>query len=296
MTQDFHGLPTRSIGNEYVRLDVLAEAGPRIVRAVLGGSDENQFVEVPELSWDTPWGKFYIQGGHRLWAAPEALPRTYAPDNKGLIVDEIDGGLRLHMPADATGIAKTMELRLHSGAPACTIHHTLQNDGVWPIEVAPWALTQFKQGGLAVLPQGNPSAKPEDLLPDRSFALWPYASWSDPRHSFHDDYVLIEANPLMPPYKLGYFNHRGWLGYLRGDLFFVKRFTPRPDLPHPDFNCNAESFCDNRFIEVESVGPLARLEPGASTTHIEEWRWYTGVADDRSIEGIQALARSLELA
>ena len=30
MSNDFHGLPTRSLGNDHLTLDYLAEAGPRI--------------------------------------------------------------------------------------------------------------------------------------------------------------------------------------------------------------------------------------------------------------------------
>ena len=34
--------------------------------------------KIPPIS--TPYGDFYFHGGHRLWHAPEAMPRTYIPD------------------------------------------------------------------------------------------------------------------------------------------------------------------------------------------------------------------------
>ncbi len=54
MSNDFHGLPTRSLGNDHLTLDYLAEAGPRIVRLFLAGSQTNLLAEAPDLSWDTP--------------------------------------------------------------------------------------------------------------------------------------------------------------------------------------------------------------------------------------------------
>ena len=64
---DFHGLPTRNVENGHLRVEFLAEAGPRIVRLFLAGSDENQLVELPNLAWETLLGDFCVRGGHRLW-------------------------------------------------------------------------------------------------------------------------------------------------------------------------------------------------------------------------------------
>ena len=47
MTTDFHGLPTRSLENNHLRVDYLLEAGPRLVRLILAGSSANLLAEVP---------------------------------------------------------------------------------------------------------------------------------------------------------------------------------------------------------------------------------------------------------
>ena len=39
-------------------------------------SDENLLAETPDIFWPTPDGDYYLRGGHRLWHAPEAKPRS----------------------------------------------------------------------------------------------------------------------------------------------------------------------------------------------------------------------------
>jgi hypothetical protein len=35
--------------------------------------------------------------------------------------------------------------------------------------------------------------------------------------------------------------------------------------------CNTETYTDSDILEIESLGPLTRLEPGASVEHRESW-------------------------
>ncbi len=294
MTTDFHGYPTRSLTNRHLRVDCLAEAGPRLVRLFLAGSDVNLLAEAPDLTWETDLGEYRIYGGHRLWHAPEAFPRTYLPDNEGLMIDEFEGGVRLRQPAErVTGIQKSMELRLDPDRPVLAVQHSLHNVGLWPVELAPWALTQVALDGVAVLPQQAPV--PSQYLPNRQLTLWSYTQVRDPRLRLDDDLVLVDGQVGEQPCKIGYFNHAGWIGYLLGDVFFLKRFTPLPGLPHPDMGCNCEVYVWNRFLEVETLGPLALLEPGSAIVHVETWELHhvPGVAP--TVDGIRGLVQSLGL-
>src|SRR5512143_3203254 len=85
---DFYGYPTRRASSKFLELDCLATAGPRIVRLKYKGS-ENLLAEVPEISVPTPLGDYHYLGGHRLWHAPEALPRSSVPDEEGLYVAQL---------------------------------------------------------------------------------------------------------------------------------------------------------------------------------------------------------------
>jgi hypothetical protein len=292
---DYHGRPVLRLETGHLILDVLEEAGPRIVRAIPLPGTLNQFAETPEVSFETPWGPFELLGGHRLWHAPEAFPRTYVPDGSGLRVTTCDGGLRLTgMPEEPTGIEKAIAIRLEENRAAATITHTLRNTGVWPVELSPWALTQLPHGGVALFPFKAPAKS--DYVPNRHLVLWPYSRWRDPRLTLYEDLALLEARPDGEAFKLGYLSHAGWLSYLRGGLLFVKRFTPQPSAVHPDRGCNVESYLDDRFIELETLGPLARLEPGETLEHVEDWTWYTGVEEPSTIEGIRRVVSRLGLA
>ena len=80
---DFHGESTRVLENQFVRLEYLVKA-PRIVRFAPAGKP-NMFADLGKSPIPTPYGDFYFRGGHRLWHSPEAMPRTYIPDNDGAV-------------------------------------------------------------------------------------------------------------------------------------------------------------------------------------------------------------------
>lgn len=276
MTENFHGLSARSLQNAHLRLDYLVEAGPRLVRLFLGASTENLLADVHDFTVPTPYGDFSFLGGHRLWHAPEAMPRTYVPDLTGQIVEAIPDGVQLVRPAEApTGIAKRLEVRLEAGRPALTLEHELRNDGPWPVELAPWALTQLPLGGVAILPLSSEPVDLHNLLPNRRLALWSYTSLEDPRLLLKDAAILIRAEAQMPPVKVGYANPLGWLAYWRAGVLFVKHFDYQSGAAYPDLDSNAESYCGDRFVELESLGPLVRLEPGQAVRHREIWELYS---------------------
>ncbi|HEX7588063.1 MAG TPA: hypothetical protein VF478_07100 [Anaerolineae bacterium] len=297
MSADFYGLPTRTIGTKYLHIDYLAEAGPRIVRLVLEGSNENLMAELPNNVVQTPFGVFHFYGGHRLWHSPEEMPRTYFPDSNGVIVEDLTDGVRLVQPTAEphTGMRKSIEIHLHSDHAALTLVHRLQNEGTQTVEFAPWAITQVKQGGVAILPQTVGPVDTAGLLANRHLVLWPYTSWHDPRLELNDDLILIDAQPKLPPCKIGYLNRHGWMGYLRKGMLFVKRFEAQLDRAHPDYGCNAEIYCNDQFIELETLGPLVKLQPGDSTTSKETWEFYTGLGESQTIEAVRSHLDRLKL-
>src|SRR3972149_7491231 len=95
---DFHGESTRVLENQFVRLEYLVKA-PRIVRCAPAGKP-NMFADLGKSPIPTPYGDFYFRGGHRLWHSPEAMPRTYIPDNEGATVHEIENGIHIDQPTE----------------------------------------------------------------------------------------------------------------------------------------------------------------------------------------------------
>ncbi len=92
------------------------------------------------------------------------------------------------------------------------------------MELAPWAITQLRLGGVAFFPQTVGKLDGPGLLPNRNLVLWPYTRLADPRLSLNDDLHLIHANPDPHAVKIGYLNRAGWAAYLSGGVLFVKRW------------------------------------------------------------------------
>lgn len=290
---DFHGERTGVLENQFVRLEYLANSA-RIVRFSPMG-EANVFADLRRPPLQTPYGPFYFRGGHRLWHSPEAMPRTYIPDNDGATVRELGDGIRLDQPAEPwTHIAKSIEIHLDPERACVFLQHELRNEGAWTVELAPWALTMFRLGGVGIFPQPTGNVDSAGLLANRQLTLWPYAHLEDPRLRLRDDFVLIHGDPKLPPFKFGYFNRHGWIGYWLDGLFFVKEFEVPPDPKvYPDGGCNVESYCNDQFIELETLGPLTKLEPGASVLHTEIWKIYTELAPDLIPREIQNMVHAI---
>ncbi len=277
MNRDYFGLRTRRLENEHLRLEFLLDAGPRIVRLVLAGSGDNQFAELPDVHWSTPFGEYWTRGGHRLWVAPERFPESSAPDNAPIQVEEWADGVRLVQLDNATtGIRKSIALHLDARQPAVTVQHELRNESTAAITLAPWAITALPPGGTAVLPLATRPIDRDSLAPNRNLVLWSYTRWGDARLETKTDRILVHAAPDASPLKIGYLNQGGWVGYLRGDTLFVKRFEPNTARHHPDLECNAEVYACDRFLELETLGPLETLKPGETASHRETWEWHRG--------------------
>jgi hypothetical protein len=266
---DYYGLPVHSIENQFLRLDFLAQAGPRLVRLIPAGSQVNLLAETPEQSWVTTAGEFHIWGGHRLWHSPEVHARTDIPDDSGVFIEDLPAGVRLSRPADASGIAKVIEVHLEPARPALRLVHFLRNDGLWPVKIAPWAITQVPLGGQAVIPCAAPEK--EGLLPNRLFVFWPYSNLQDPRLHISDAHIRVDGVGMPDPFKIGLYNAHGWIGYAFGDFFLRKSFTPQGIASGPDFGCNTELWVRERFLEIETLGPLDWVAPGQTITHEETW-------------------------
>ena len=267
---DFHGELTRILENRFVYLEYLANS-VRIVRFSLQGKS-NLFADLGHSAIQTPFGSFYFRGGHRLWYAPESMPRTYMPDNEGAVVSDIPNGIRIEMPPESwTHITKVIEIQLNPDQPQVILHHELRNEGAWKVELSPWALTMFRLGGVGIFPQPVGNVDDVGLLSNRRLSLWPYTQIDDPRLTLRDDFFLVNAIPSLPPIKFGYYNPQGWLGYWLDGVLFVKRFDTLVGVQYPDQGCNAEVYCNDQFIELESLGPLEQINPGQTVHHSELW-------------------------
>ncbi len=256
------------LANQNIELIATTDIGPRIIRFGFVGAPNlfKEFAEVGKTGGDA-WRSY---GGHRLWHAPEVMPRTYAPDN-GPIGHQWDGAtLKLIQPTEtATGIQKEIEVTLDAQRNSVTVRHQLANKNPWPVELAPWALTVMQGPGRAILPQEPPS---NELLPVRPAGLWGYTNMADPRWKWGAKFIQLGCDPAATtPQKFGLGNKQGWAAYHRDGQVFLKRFAFDPAAAYPDFGCNVECYTNGDMLEVESLGPLTKLAPNATVEHVERW-------------------------
>lgn len=287
------------LSNGTVELIVTTNVGPRILRYAFCGED-NILGEVPDAVVKTELGEWKPLGGHRLWAAPEANPRSYAPDNKPVAFEmEGDKLIRLTPQVETgTGLQKEMTIVLDGEGAGVSVHHKITNRNLWAIEAAPWALTIMKGGGEVIFPQEPYRAWSEYLLPARPLVLWHYTDLSDPRWTFGKKYIRLKSDEqLTEPQKIGLTNKQGWAAYSHEQTLFVKRAVYIEDATYPDYGSNFETYTAGSFIEVETLAPLQLLEPGASATHTERWflfsNFHSGTTDESLDTALnQLLART----
>jgi hypothetical protein len=263
--------------NGKVELIVTADVGPRVIRyGFIDG--QNMFAELPGHLGSTGESYWMARGGHRLWAAPEIIPDTYALDNSPVRVNVTEDRISLLQNVEPeTGLQKEMTLEFTQTGEV-KVTHRIENTAEATRLIAPWALTQMAKGGTGIAtfpPRGGHS---EQLLPTNPLVMWAYTDFSDPRWLLTKHYLVLKQNPDQPaPQKTGLFNEHTRAAYLLGSDLFVKRYEANPFVPYPDFHCSFEIFANSEFLELETLGPLVDLMSGFSATHIEHWSLHRDV-------------------
>jgi hypothetical protein len=275
------------LSNNEIELIVTTDVGPRVIRCGFKGG-QNLFKEVKEDLGKVGGTEWRSYGGHRLWHAPEAMPRTYSPDNSKVQYKISESSVILSQAIEPeTGIVKEIEILMDPSKPHVTLRHRLTNKSLWPIELSAWCLTVMAPGGKAIFPQEDYRPHPDYLLPARPMVLWHYTDLSDPRYKFSPKYIILKQDPaISKKQKFGILNKQGWCAYVLGNDVFVKKFDYDPSASYPDYGCNNETFVNADMLEVETLGPLVKLEPGSTTEHIEHWYIFKSeIADsDQSID------------
>ena len=222
-TTRYMGLECVSLARGALTLLVTTSVGPRIIAMKLG-DEENLFAELPDFTLDYPGGgATSLYGGHRLWDAPEVPRRTYLPDDQPVEINLLEDGLVASQPIEPlTGLQKSIHIRFPDHPATVIVDHTLTNHGMWPITCAPWAITQFKVGGVAILPQNAGLADADGVLPNRNLVLWPYSDLRSPHVTWGNRAIFVFAVFQSGAFKLAFPNHRGWLAYHRQGTLFVK--------------------------------------------------------------------------
>lgn len=276
---DYHGWKnTYRISNGTVELLVVTDVGPRIMRySFIGGPNmfkesENQLGKSGETTWQG-------RGGHRFWVAPEKIPDTYAPDNTRVEAEVQGGALVVTGNIEKeTGLQKVLTIQMEPAGTGVTILHEVVNRAAKARVLAPWGVTQMAQGGVGILGFPPRQSHRERLTPTNSLTMWGYTDFTDPRWKILRKYLILRQDPnARSAQKAGLFNPASFAAYLLGDNLFVKKTVADPAKTYPDLGATVEAYTDAGIEELETLGALVNLEPGAKTGHVERWSLFGGV-------------------
>ncbi|MFZ0491705.1 MAG: hypothetical protein WAM81_00745 [Acidimicrobiia bacterium] len=264
----------RLIDNKLITVQVATDFGPRIVGLRPAGG-ENLFAELGDLGIDLDDGRrFLFRGGHRLWLAPEVPEVAYEPDN--VPVEVTAGPGFVETTSLSGGVSKTIRVAVAEDKAEIVVDHRVANRGDETIEVSPWAITQLRTGGTALMPVGSEPPEPDRLQPWASVVGWPYTDWAG--LEWDDDRGVIQVPGRRDsPTKIGTVLERGWLAYVVDGWVFAKYATVGP--LSIDLGASGQVYVNKDFVELETLGAFVSLEPGESTSHSETWRVFRASGD-----------------
>ena len=266
------------VSNGEIELIVTGDVGPRVIRfGFVGG--QNFFKEFADQLGKSGEEQFQLRGGDRVWKAPEDPVASWAPDNVPVEIHVTPRGLVAREPVEPlTKLQKEIEVSMAATGTSVTVYHRIANHSLFPLEFAPWALTMMAPGGMVVTGFPPRGKHPINLEATNPLVMWAYTDLSDPRWKFTKKYLTLRQDPKnSEAQKLGLFNPDTWAAYLLNGEAFLKRASANPAAAYTDFGCSFETFTNDEFLEVETLGPVTKVQPGQKVEHIERWNAFHNV-------------------
>lgn len=276
-----------AIENRQIKLLVTTDFGPRIIGCFnKENNSDNLFFEDIDLSvnmtnpeMDSYYGKgktWYIRGGHRLWVSPEVMPNTYYPDNTPVSWSSTENGA-VFRPDEQKENGVRFEFDISIEGNRVYLNQTITNTLNRPKTFAPWSLTVLDSGGTEVIPM---STEDTVFLPNRVISLWPYTDMSDSRIYWGKKFLVLNQDKSKKnSFKIGLNNNKGYAVYINKGSAFILRFKYDKDAIYPDYNVNYETYTNDKFLEMESLGELKEVAGGESVSLNEVWEIKTIASD-----------------
>ncbi len=269
-----------SVSNGIIEAKVTVDLGPRIIFfGKVGGqnimNDNRQFFGTmtdekfeKHFGKDTYWENL---GGHRIWLSPESYPETYSPDNYPVEYKTTDNGaLFTPCPETANGVQKSMEIIMGEDREM-KVKMSVKNISDKDKEFSIWGLSVSAVGGTAIIPMNTNDT---GLLSNRIISVWPYTDLSDDRIFYGKRYITLRQDETRTnPIKLGFDLNCGTIHYVLGGEVFTKSYeTLHPTAEYPDGGCSFETYTNDGFIELESLGELKVVKPQETSILTENWK------------------------
>lgn len=244
---------------------VAMDFGIRIVHLSCAGMENLYYVQPADLSdgFGTP-DTWKLRGGHRMWLAPEG-DHSYHPDDDPVNITPLENGILVEQPLDPLqNIVKTLTVTFCEDG-AVRLDHSFRNAGTAPITGASWGVNTLDAGGTITVG----FAGEDKFTPTRAVSLWGGTNLHDSRIRFTADSLTAVHAPLPDYFKIGLYSRSGKAVYLGKGQQLELRYAVPPMETLPDGGCNFELYMDKTFWEMEVLGTVTEIQPGASACHTE---------------------------
>lgn len=287
-----------SISNEKIKLLITVDVGPRIIYFGLNDGSNILFNDINRNyteNLDTIKDYYgedkirYRYGGHKMLTLPEIMPDSFYPDNNPLTYSITpNGAVFFQEKQEKNDILISLEVILNNHSNDVMLVHTLKNTAKIEQEIGISASSDMSPNGILIIPQ-NKSFKSE-LLPNRSFAFWPYSKTNDKRLYLGNDFITIKHDKNnKDKFKFGLNNYSNWAAYINNGNIFIKNYVHNKEAKYPDFNSSFEVFTDENLLEIKSLSPIYSLKPQGTIKHVENWSLFEctdkfNVKDEKAIK------------
>jgi hypothetical protein len=267
-----------TLQNEHVRVVLSPQCGGRVLEYSRRGENalmldprHDGWVAVPDRA---PLGALFPSGG-RFDIGPEhIIPRHpalwYGPWRAQAIAPQ---AVRLTSQcSDTLGVQLTRYFSLDPDSSRLTCTQAIENISDHEVRWCHWGRTFARGHGICIVPLTPALSRfPSQYVMYGPGSVIDYAP-QDPAIRVRDGFLEVWDTPARP--KLGLDSYAGWFGYLMpNDLLLLKRFQADPGRVYNEIAALTISlwYYQDVVCELEPIGPLEALAPGASASFMEEW-------------------------
>lgn len=173
---------------------------------------------------------------------------------------------------DVTGVQLERIFELDDASSRLSCTQTIHNVSDEEKQYFFWSRTFAQGGGVCVVPLNPISRYPKGYLmygPGDTIDYMP-----EKENNVHVDNAILKIVGPPERAKFAMDSMDGWLAYFaKNNLLFVKKFPCFPNAVYGEIAANTISIWYNgeQMTELEPIGPLENIAPGAEASFTEEW-------------------------
>lgn len=268
------------ISNGVIKALVTVDIGPRVISfGYVDGQNilwdkRELFTPMTDEEYENYYGKgksWEVLGGHRVWVAPETYPHTYSPDDTAVAYEVSDNTVVFAAaPETENGVAKSLIVRMDPDDANMQIDMNVTNISNSEKEYAVWGVTVCDGGGAVIMPTNDHDS---GYVPNKMVAIWRYTNMSDKRIYWGNSYITVTQDSSCDnPLKIGTDLNKGNAYYVLGDDVFCMSYSPNhKNGVYVDKGVSFETYTNNMYLEMETLGELKKVKPQETISHTEHW-------------------------